>query len=270
MTNEEILLRHLEEIKKLPGISAFGVTRELAFPKPGEGDVDVFLFCDALPGGEERRAAMARAGGCDEMTPDLFDGEQWGHGDRLVIGGVEVFLMYFTKAQAEAQVCDLLRGDWPLRAQDGYYPVGRLAMLATLLPLYDKEGWLAALQQRLGQYPQALRRRVMESALWALGDVEEISHAAQRREPLFYHYALDGKLDAFLQGLFALNAVYFPSRKRTLQYAARFAQKPRDLNTRLMEILRLGGSADTLGQSYKQWQALSGELCALMRQALEG
>lgn len=91
-------------------------------------------------------------------------------------------------------------------------------------------------------------------------DVEDLERAAVRKDVLFYHFALDIALDHFLQALFALNRVYFPSRKRSLELAGNFGLKPEDCSERLLEVIRLGGRPEGISQSYSLWKDIINEL----------
>jgi hypothetical protein len=90
----------------------------------------------------------------------------------------------------------------------------------------------------------------------ALGDIEDIERAVQRKDMLFFHFALDLALDDFLQTLFALNKAYFPSRKRSETYLQGFKLKPSGCEDRLRQVVALGGKEETLEQSYKIWKSL--------------
>jgi hypothetical protein len=73
------------------------------------------------------------------------------------------------------------------------------------------------------------------------------------------------ELDHFLQALFALNREYFPSRKRSELYLQTFKVKPPGCETRLREVVALGGNAETLDQAYPAWQGLVQDLKSLTR-----
>jgi len=101
-----------------------------------------------------------------------------------------------------------------------------------------------------------LRHALVARHLLALGDTADLLRAVQRRDLLFFHWALDIAIDHFLQALFAQNGAYFPSRKRSLECLKGFAQKPSRCGERLTECIRLGASEETLGLSLAIWQSL--------------
>ena len=194
-----------------------------------------------------------------------FDGPAWGVGDLLMIDGVEVYLMWFTTAHALEEVRSILRGEHLDMLYGQLYPTGRLATILDLKPLFVRGDFLRDMQQEVRPYPEALSRALVEHHLGGLWDTETFDRAVSRGEVLLYHQALEHGLDCFLQALFALNHVYFPSRKRTLSFLQGFAMQPADCGDRLLKIVRLGAEASTLPQSYAAWQALLSELRQLAK-----
>lgn len=96
-----------------------------------------------------------------------------------------------------------------------------------------------------------------------LRDVEDLERAVLRNDPLFFHFALDLALDHFLQALFAMNRRYFPSRKRSIELLETFVRKPADCGNRLLKIVELGGSRNSIPQAYSMWRALAQDLAVL-------
>jgi hypothetical protein len=132
-----------------------------------------------------------------------------------------------------------------------------------LVYLYDRDGFLSSLKARLAAYPAALARTLIDYHLGALDDAEDLERAVTRQDVLFYHYALDIAIDHFLQALFALNARYFPSRKRSVQHIRGFARVPVACEERLLRVLASGGRPAGIGESYATWRGLVDELRAL-------
>lgn len=252
-------------LSELPGVLSVGRSgggRKL--PASGaDGDIDVFLYCDAIPDEISREAALASMGGClADARAGVFSGGRWGAGDFARIEGVDTWLMFFTVREAQAEVESILNGDHPGR-EGGFYPTGRCAMYLGMEILCDRTGFLASLKERLSVYPDTLAERLARHHLYALDDTEDFERAVARKDSLFYHFALENALDHYLQALFALNKTFFPSRKRSLEYIARFEKKPEKCEERLLDTIRLGGAEDGIEASYAVWTALVRELHAL-------
>ena len=265
METGEALELLLGRVRGIASVRAIGISGSVhPLPKAGEGDIDVFMYCAEVPAPAERDAVFA---GLEGMAEDcrvrVLEGGRWGSGDFASINGVETWLMYFTQRETLADVNAVLAGEYPDKLDNYYYPVGRLAMLQTMTVLYDRDGFLQGLKDRLAVYPPALSKRLADFHLRALGDTEDLARAAERRDALFYHFALDLALDHFLQALFAMNRKYFPSRKRTLQQVSGFAVRPERCGERLLEAVRLGGTGETVSKSLAVWERLTAELKSL-------
>lgn len=251
----------LARVCALPGVLSIGRSGGGALPaSPADGDIDIFLYCDAVPPAESRLAALESLGGLlGDVRVGAFAGGRWGIADLAHIEGIEAWLMYFTVVEAEAEVESILRGEHPGR-EGGFYPTGRCAMYLSMDILCDRAGFLSGMKERLSVYPEGLAGKLTEYHLNALGDTEDFERALARRDPLYYHYALEPALDHFLQALFAMNRAFFPSRKRTLEHIGDFKVVPEKCGERLLEVVRLGGSAEGVGESYGIFSGLVGEL----------
>lgn len=256
----------IERIAIIPDVQSIGRSGGRALPaSPADGDIDVFIYCGAIPQEEARRAALNAMGAAlADVKIGAFAGGRWGTGDFAAIGGIETWLMYMTTPEATAEVDSILAGRELDKQNYYFYPTGRLGMLLGMEILCDKTGYLQAIKERLAVYPEELSKKLTEYHLGKLADTEDIERAVARRDVLFYHFALDLALDHFLQTLFAMNRVYFPSRKRSLEYIAKFQIKPENCEARLLEAVRLGGMAEEMGQSYLRFKELVGGIQALV------
>ena len=252
----------IRRLSALPNVQSIGRSGGRPLPaKPSDGDIDVFLYCDSIPPTEARRVALHEMGTkFTDIKMDAIGGGRWGVGDLVYIGGFETWLMYFTLEQATAEVDAVLAGQQPGREGSYFYPTGRCAMYLKMEILCDKTGFLAGMKEYLSVYPENLAHSISKVHMDALGDTEDLERAVTRRDVLFYHFALDLALDHFLQALFAMNRVFFPSRKRSMEHIHEFKVKPERCEERLLEVLRLGGSPEGIGQSYQMWKELVLEL----------
>ena len=234
---------------------------ERPLPKPGEGDIDLFVYCAEIPTDHERREVLLPLQGeIERLEMSRVESGHWGTGDCLWLAGVETWLLYFTLAEARAELAALLGGQYLGRSDSYYYPLGRCAMWKIMRVLYDPAGVLHSFKSRLTEYPAGLASAVVQHHLTALDDVEDLDRAVQRTDVLFFHFALDLALDHFLQTLFALNREYFPSRKRSEAYLQGFKIKPVSCEQRLRQVVALGGKAETLELSYRTWHDLVRDL----------
>jgi hypothetical protein len=260
----EKLNRIVTSVAAMEAVDAIGRSGDALFvPKPGEGDIDLFVYCGAVPSDAARMAAYEACGvEFERCDPRACDSDAWGTGDLLIIDGVETMFMYFTTAKTEAFLDEVLAGR-RLDSVGGFYPSGRCAMLLGIHPLYDETVFLASAKSRLRVMPNELAGSMAAFHLERAYDAEDFSRAVLREDVLFYHQVLECAVDHFLQALFALNKTWFPSRKRTGQYIDGFAIKPENCFERLCEAIRLGAEAISIGASAECWRGLLDELDGL-------
>lgn len=260
MRLEESFSRLITAVSSITGVQAVGKSGGPDLPESGESDIDLFVYCSEIPELAERNQVVESIG---LMNANVQQGGHWGVVDLVLLNGVEAYLMYFTLEETIDNVRDILDGKFPDKLDNYFYPTGKLATLRQITILYDDAGFLYSMKHRLEAYPGRLSSILAEYHSVQLGDTEDMARAVSRRDVLFYHFALDLALDHFLQALFAINKVYFSSRKRTLEYLDRFDVTPDRCAERLLEVVRLGGTPDTLTASYEMWQELTAELAAL-------
>lgn len=262
------LIKSLAEQNQVHSIGMSGSKSPL--PTAGEGDIDLFIYCDSIPGSDEREAAIKRVGqSFGDVSIGVFQGGHWGTGDLVHINGIETWLMYFTIAEALQELEYILEGRYPDKLDNYYYPIGRCAMLSGICILSDRSGFLDSLKNRLHEYPDSLAGILIQYHLEELKDTEDLERAVTRKDIMFFHFALDIALDHYLQALFALNRTYFPSRKRSLEIVAGFNLQPEDCGARMLRVIRLGSSAEGISKAYELWSCLVSELDMLCRVILE-
>jgi hypothetical protein len=268
MTNpvEDAVQRLVDSIAADPAVRAVGWSgSERTLPQPGEGDIDLFIYCTQIPQVNQRREMLASLR--EDVEPfdvGAAESKHWGQADRCCVSGIETWLLFFTVAAARTELEEILAGQYLGRVDNDFYPLGRCAMWSTMRAKYDPDGVLQAFKDAVEIYPPQLAEAVLKHHLEALEDVEDLDRATYRRDILFYHFALDLALDHFLQALFALNKVYFPSRKRSEEFIERFPVKPVDCTHRLRQAIAWGSNPETLAHSHQTWQGLVRELAALV------
>ena len=248
----------INAVAAVGGVLSIGKSGGAALPEPGESDVDIYVFCQDVPSQSVRQAVYDGLG--DEVSESNATDHEgvWGVCDFVTAHDTEVCLLYFTVARMTDEIEQVLRGE-RLNKEEGYfYPTGRCATLLSMHPWVDKEGFIAGMKERLSYYPPDLSRALVNYHVCRMNrDFEDFQRALFRKEVLFYHITLENALDHFLQALFAANRIFFSSRKRMLQYLDKFTLKPDRCGERLLEAVRLGSDAETLGQSYAVWSALT-------------
>lgn len=256
--------RLIAAVAAIPEVLSIAKSGGAGLPEAGDGDVDIFIFCDTVPAAEKRRAAAESLGVyATAMQMSKSPGNHWGTCDCVFLGHMEVCLMYFTIAGMNDEIESTLSGARPDKEDNCFYPTGRCASFLTMHSLCDKQGYIVSMQERLRVYPEKLAAHLIRYHLDLLDDTEDLERAVSRKDALFYHFALDLSLDHFLQALFALNRRYFPSRKRSVSFIETFAKKPEHCANRILDVVALGARGETVSQSYEAFTALCRELRAL-------
>jgi hypothetical protein len=255
----DTLIDTISEMKEVQSIGISGSKTPL--PQPGEGDIDIFIYCDKMPDLKKRQTIISQMGDLiQEGKINIFEGGHWGAGDFLLINGIETWLMYFTVNETLTDVESILNGEYPDKLDNYYYPIGRCAMLKNINVLLDKSNFLYDLRKKLSDYPIKLSKLLIQYHLNELEDTEDLKRAAARKDVLFYHFALDIAIDHFLQALFAINKTYFPSRKRTLDFIENFNIKPEGCTKKLLKVIKLGSYSEGITESYALWSSMVNEL----------
>jgi hypothetical protein len=122
----------VDAVSRIAGIKAIGQTGDISeIPQPGKGDIDLFVFCSAIPSEAERRTAYETCKDAfGECRMTVCEGGHWGTEDALTVDGVDTFLMYFTVEGTRSYIADALDGKYPDKVGE-FYPL---------------EGWLPSVR----------------------------------------------------------------------------------------------------------------------------
>lgn len=254
----------IRNLSASPAILAVGQTGSLSADLiPGKSDIDLFVLCTQIPTEAERRALYDGLLNQDTaLMMGVCTGGHWGHGDILVTGGIDVMPMYFTVQEMQTYLTEVLDGRH--MEKDGrFYPVGRLASIADIHVLYEKDDAWSALKTMVNSRPTAFFRRWYGHEISQVLDEEDLGRSELRREVLFFHQVLENALDHLLQALYAVNLRYFPSRKRTLTDLDAFALKPQDCGARLLRLIEQASRGETMLQAICGLRQLTAEVKAL-------
>jgi len=247
----------INTIREIDGVLSIGKSGGGAIPEHNESDIDIFVFCNQVPDANIRQIIISKIGpAVSWMKISETAGRFWGVCDFATIDNTDICLMYFTVSDMNDEIESVLNGSRLDRESEYFYPTGRCATFLSMYILYDKTGYIADMKEKLSVYPQSLAEKLYFHHIRKINDGEDFERAVSRGDILFYHATLELAIDHFLQALFALNQCWFPSRKRTLQFAQEFKIKPRDCFERLLKVIELGSVAETLAQSYEIWSAL--------------
>lgn len=250
----------IKGISNLKQVMSIGISGNLKpFPKPGEGDIDVFIYCDEIPE-EEARKKQLTLYSVENVKTNFGNGPIWGLMDYCKVEQVDTFIMYFKIADVLANTRDVIKGKFLWKVNNDYFPIGRLAMFSSINILYDKNNFLNDTKKSLKVYPKELKEKMITYHVGRMHDSENFARVTSRKDVFFYHCILDTAIEHFLMALFALNESYFPSRKRTKQYIDSFSIKPEECINRLAYIIKKGADPENIKASHKAFKELCKDL----------
>lgn len=257
------LVKELSQIEKINGIGQTGdINAELV---PGNSDIDMFVLCTTIPTEVERKDIYSKySEEYSECQMNVCNGGIWGYGDILLINGIDVMFMYFTREEMEQYLDEVLQGKH-LDREGGFYPTGRLSSVENINILYESSAEWTSLKEKVKKDPVKLFEKLFDYHIANVLNDEDLGRVLLRKEVMFYHSVLENSLDHLLQALFAVNFIYFPSRKRTEQYIRDFKSKPENCYERLMQILTNAISDKTVEKSVEELRNIASEIAQIGR-----
>jgi len=208
-------------------------------------DIDLYVFAERAKPRAHRLELIC--GIADQGTTpwvDDFDAAPWGGGMDFTYQGTPVEVVGRTLSRMEQVIGDCLEGKFEIIpatwTSNGYYTFIYLCELSFIQPVWDPDGVLADYQQRAANYPEPLRRAILETFLGRAGTWIENFHyeSAVRRgdvlftAPIVLHTVMD-----MVQVVFALNRVYFTGDKKLEAALANMPYCPEALRPNQLDIL---------------------------------
>ena len=236
----QTLLEELtEEFKKLPEVTAV----VLSGSKGGEfsddhSDLDIYIYAEHEPS-IAWRVDLGRKFGLHSHIGNNF----WEPGDEWVSlrTGIVVDLMYRSPTWIAQQLDRVLLGH---QASVGYSTCFAHNVLYSK-PLYDRDGWFAALRAKAEQpYPEPLRRAIIAKNHPVLCNklasyVHQITLALDRDDLVSVNHRITALLASYFDILFAVNRIYHPGEKRLITYVLeKCPKRPLHFQTQVYELLR--------------------------------
>jgi predicted nucleotidyltransferase len=209
----------------------------------------------------------------DTARPVVSTFYEWGPwvngGAWLTINGQRVDFIYRSLEHVERVIAESEAGRYEVHyAQQppfGFFSGTYLGEIAICIPLVDSEGWLIPLKQRVADYPEALRRAVVQDYLWMaeFGLAAFAPKYAARSDAYGTAACLTCAVNQLVLVLFALNRRYPINDKTALPEAAEFQLAPRHFGPRVEKTF------GQLGASQAELSAAVGTIRELLRETVE-
>ncbi len=218
-----------------------------------ESDIDLGLFYSeaspfSIPSIRELAESVNDTPG--PVVTDFYGWGRWVNGGAwLTVGGQRVDFIYRSAEHVERVITEAEAGRYELdHAQQppfGYFSATYLGEVAVCVPLFDPEGLLDALKQRVATYPEALRRAVVQDYLWAaeFGLAAFARKFATRADSYGTAACLTSAVNQLVLVLFALNRQYPLNDKTALLEVAHFERAPPEFGPRVQKTLAWLGAS---------------------------
>jgi len=212
-----------------------------------QSDLDIYVY-STEPVPLAARAAIAHASAGHDHPSIELDRPYWGLEDAWTDAesGLDIELIHRSPDWIADQLNYVLNSH---HASIGYstafwYNVGHS------IPLFDPNGWYAALQKQAAQpYPDALRRNIIRLNYPLLRHTTSSFHhqielAILRRDRVSLNHRIAALLASYFDVLFALNRAPHPGEKRQIPYAERVCTlRPEHMAADIDALLCSAGSA---------------------------
>ena len=239
-----------------------------------ESDIDLGIFySETAPFSVEKIRELSQAIN-DAPAPVVTDFYGWGPwvngGAWLTVGGQRVDFIYRNLEQVERVITDAEAGRYEVHYLQqppfGFFSGIYLGEIAVCIPLFDPEGAVDRLKRRVTEYPEALRRRLVQDYLFmAEFTLTAFASKFAAREDVYGTAAcLTRAVNELVTALFALNRRYPINDKTALAEVAEFERAPREFRLRAQKALaHLGTEAAELNAAIESIAQLTRETISL-------
>jgi hypothetical protein len=262
----DFVSRVVERLREIEGMRAIalGGSHARGTQRP-DSDIDLGLYYrEASPFSADALKKLAEEIN-DTPEPVVTEFGRWGRwlngGAWLAVEGQRLDLLYRSLDVAEKTIEECRHGgfesDYRQQVPYGFHSYIYLGELSICEPLYDPEGILSELKQRIVPYPEPLKGAVVNRFLW---DAEFTLPQAEMFAALGDVYNAVGcmarAISALVQVMYALNERYFVHDKGALGEIDRFENRPAGFSLTVTECLSSTDSADALVESVRRLDQL--------------
>ncbi len=231
-----------------------------------ESDIDLGIFYSETASfsiEEIRELAESVNDTAGPVVTDFYGWGPWVNGGAwLTIGGQRVDFIYRNLDQVERVIVAAEAGRYEIHYLQqppfGFFSGTYVGEIAVCVPLFDPEGLLNVLKRRVTDYPEALRRRLVQDYLF-MAEFTLTAFAskfAARADSYGTAACLTRAVNELVMALFALNRKYPVNDKTALAEVAEFERAPREFGLRAQKTLshlgtdaaELNAAVESIGQ----------------------
>ncbi|MBL8295646.1 MAG: nucleotidyltransferase domain-containing protein [Bryobacterales bacterium] len=262
-----ILHAAVDALRTVPNVTAIvlGGSYACGFARP-ESDLDIGVYYrEAAPLSADhiRSAALTICtAGSVPVVSGLYDWGPWVNGGAWIqTPAGKVDFLYKNVDQIQTVIEESRRGIWrhdyDQQPPYGFRSIVLLGETAICVPLYDPEDAIARLKESVAVYPEPLRGRILQEALWGAEFTLHFCRTFAGSADVYNAVGCMARVAQFLvHALFALNRRYFVSDKYANRLIGEFTLRPPDFMARLAQVL--SGPGATTGELSKALESLTG------------
>ena len=213
----ELIIDEFKNFKQVEAIAIGGSQK--ADTADAASDIDTYVFVESEIPVEARLSLVKNFSSKYEVGCEYF-----GAGDEFRVDNMkqQLDVMYFDKRWIE----NVLKNVWERHYPANGYTTCFLFTIKNCEPVYDKDGWLAGVKQRLDMtYPDELKQNIIKRNLLLLKDkpfasyYEQIQKAILRNDLNSINHRIAAFMASYFDIIFANNALLHPGEKKLVEYA---------------------------------------------------
>ena len=210
----------VEEYKKFQQTVAVAVGgSQTAQTADSQSDIDTYVFVENEIPVEKRLQLIKKYSTKYEAGCEYF-----GAGDEFFVDNMnrQLDVMFMDKKWIE----DIVENVWEKHYPSNGYTTCFLFTIKNCEILYDREGWLKGLKDRLATpYPEELKQNIIKRNMMLLKDkpfasyYEQIAKAVTRNDMNSVNHRLAAFMASYFDIIFAMNRLLHPGEKKLVKYA---------------------------------------------------
>lgn len=218
--DKEIFNKIIDEYKKFEQVEAIAIGgSSAAKTSDNASDVDIYVFTNKNIPIELRENLVKKVSSKYEVGAEYF-----GSGDEYFVDnlGIQLDIMFWDKNWFDSVVENV----WIKHYPSNGYTTCFLYTLKNLQILFDKNGWLAGLKEKINtDYPEELANNITKRNLMLMKDkpfasyYDQIEKAVSRKDINSINHRIACFLASYFDIIFALNKLLHPGEKRLIKFA---------------------------------------------------
>ncbi len=244
---QKLLYDITAELKLIDGVKAIVLGGSYATGTATEGsDLDIGIYYSEQKPFDIEKIKIIAEKYADDEKPTVTGFYEWG---TWVNGGAwtttakgEVDLLYKNIDQIAKTIDNAKNGIWENDYEQqppyGFSSVIFLAETHNSILLHDPEGIINKLKESIKQYPQKLKKSIVQQSLWAAEfTIWQAGKFAGKADMYNTVGSLTRAISNIVTTLFALNEIYPMGDKRAIEIIEQTKNKPINLSSKINNIL---------------------------------